>query len=114
MSPVAWLMGIPWQEAGAAGSLLGIKTILNEFYAFTQLSTLSDTALSVHSRTVMTYALCGFANISSMCIMIGGLGSIVPEKRNDVLSLSFKALMVGTLASCLSGAVVGILMWPYL
>ena len=114
MSPVAWLMGIPWQEAGAAGSLLGVKTILNEFYAFTQLSTLNDTALSVHSRTVMTYALCGFANISSMGIMIGGLGSIVPEKRNDVLSLSFKALMVGTLASCLSGAVVGILMWPYL
>ena len=114
MSPVAWLMGIPWKEASTAGSLLGIKTILNEFYAFTQLSTLSTSSLSVHSRTVMTYALCGFANISSMGIMIGGLGSIVPERRNDVLSLSIKALVVGTLSSCLSGAIVGILMWPYL
>lgn len=114
MSPVAWLMGIPWKEASTAGSLLGIKTILNEFYAFTQFSKIGNTALSAHSRTVMTYALCGFANISSIGIMIGGLGSIVPEKRPDILSLSFKALIVGTLSSCLSGAVVGILMWPYI
>lgn len=114
MSPVAWLMGIPWKEASTAGSLLGIKTILNEFYAFTQFSKVGNTALSAHSRTVMTYALCGFANISSIGIMIGGLGSIVPEKRPDILSLSFKALIVGTLSSCLSGAVVGILMWPYI
>ena len=114
MSPVAWLMGISWQEARTAGSLLGIKTILNEFYAFTQFAKIGSDALSVHARTVMAYALCGFANISSIGIMIGGLGSIVPEKRQDILALSFKALIVGTLASCLSGAIVGILMWPYI
>lgn len=114
MSPVAWLMGISWQEASTAGSLLGIKTILNEFYAFTQFSKIGADSLSVHARTVMAYALCGFANISSIGIMIGGLGSIVPERREDILSLSFKALIVGTLASCLSGTIVGILIWPYL
>ena len=114
MSPVAWLMGISWQEAKTAGSLLGIKTILNEFYAFTQFAKIGSDGLSTHARTVMAYALCGFANISSLGIMIGGLGSIVPEKRQDILSLSFKALVVGTLASCLSGAIVGILMWPYI
>lgn len=113
MSPVAWFMGIPWQEASSAGSLLGIKTVLNEFYAFTELSGMAS-ALSVHSRTVMTYALCGFANVSSMGIMIGGLSSMVPERRADVLSLSFKALIVGTLSSCLSGTIVGILLWPCL
>lgn len=114
MSPVAWLMGISWQEATTAGSLLGIKTILNEFYAFTQFAKIGSDTLSIHTRTVMAYALCGFANISSVGIMIGGLGSIVPEKREDILSLSFKALIVGTLASCLSGAIVGILIWPYI
>ncbi|OFW76802.1 MAG: nucleoside:proton symporter [Alphaproteobacteria bacterium RIFCSPLOWO2_01_FULL_45_8] len=114
MSPVAWLMGISWKEATVAGSLLGIKTILNEFYAFTQFAKIGTEELSVHTRTVMAYALCGFANISSIGIMIGGLGSIVPEKRQDILSLSFKALIVGTLSSCLSGTIVGILMWPYL
>lgn len=114
MSPVAWLMGISWQEAKTAGSLLGIKTILNEFYAYTQLAQIGSTGLSAHARTVMAYALCGFANISSIGIMIGGLGSIVPEKRQDILSLSFKALIVGTLASCLSATIVGILIWPYI
>ncbi len=111
MSPVAWLMGIPWHEANLAGSLLGIKTVLNEFFAFTELATVGDTGLSVHSRIIMTYAICGFANISSIGIMIGGLGGLVPEKREEIISLSWKALVVGTLSSCLSGTVVGILLW---
>jgi CNT family concentrative nucleoside transporter len=111
MAPLSWLMGIPWAEAKTAGSLLGIKTILNEFYAFTELAKMGDTELSVHSRVIMTYALCGFANISSMGIVIGGFGGLVPEKRAEIISLSVKALIVGTLASCLSGSVVGILWW---
>ena len=109
MAPVSWLMGIPWEEAKTAGSLLGIKTILNEFYAFTELAKMQSGELSVHSRIIMTYALCGFANVSSIGILIGGFGGLVPEKRADVISLSIKALIVGTLASCLSGTVVGIL-----
>lgn len=113
MAPVAWCMGISWQDAMTAGSLLGIKTILNEFYAFMELVKVGDT-LNVHTRTIMTYALCGFANISSIGIMIGGLGGLVPEKRPEIMSLSFKALVVGTLSSCLSGTVVGILMWSFL
>jgi CNT family concentrative nucleoside transporter len=104
-------MGIPWHEANVAGSLLGIKTILNEFFAFTELATVGDAGLSMHSRIIMTYAICGFANISSIGIMIGGLGSLVPEKRGEIISLSWKALVVGTLSSCLSGTIVGILLW---
>lgn len=111
MAPVTWLMGIPWEDAIQAGGLLGIKTILNEFYAFTELAKVTNDQMSVHSRVIMTYALCGFANISSIGIMIGGFGSIVPEQRSEIISLSFKALIVGTLSSCLSGTVVGILWW---
>lgn len=111
MAPVTWLMGIPWEEAKNAGSLLGIKTILNEFYAFTELAKMDDGHLSIHSRVIMTYALCGFANVSSIGIMIGGLGGLVPEKRSDIINLSVKALIVGTLSSCLSGTVVGLLWW---
>lgn len=111
MAPVSWLMGIPWEEAKNAGSLLGIKTILNEFYAFTELAKMNDAHLSIHSRVIMTYALCGFANVSSIGIMIGGFGGLVPEKRLEIISLSLKALVVGTLSSCLSGTVVGILWW---
>jgi CNT family concentrative nucleoside transporter len=111
MAPVTWLMGIPWEDAITAGGLLGIKTILNEFYAFTELAKITDKEMTVHSRVIMTYALCGFANISSIGIMIGGFGSIVPEKRSEIISLSFKALIVGTLSSCLSGTIVGILWW---
>lgn len=110
MSPVAWLMGIPWHESLTAGSLLGVKTVLNEFYAFTEFSQMKAGTLSSHSRIIMTYALCGFANIGSIGIMIGGLGTLVPDKREEIIALSFKALIVGTLASCLSGTVVGILL----
>ncbi len=110
MSPVAWLMGIPWEEAGQAGSLLGIKTILNEMYAYKELSNVPAEKLSDHSRVILTYALCGFANISSIGILIGGIGGIVPEKRLEVISLGYKALISGTMASCLSGTIVGIIL----
>ena len=108
MAPVTWLMGIPWSEAKATGNLLGTKTILNEVVAFIDLAALRNT-LSGHTNLVMTYALCGFANLSSIGIQIGGLGTMVPERRAEIITLGFRALIAGTIASCLSGTVMGIL-----
>lgn len=109
MAPVVWLMGIPWNEAQAAGSLMGVKTVLNEFIAYLQLGQLPEEALSLRSRLIMTYALCGFANIGSLGIMIAGLTTMAPERRDDVLSLGWKSIVAGTLATCCTGAVVGVL-----
>jgi concentrative nucleoside transporter, CNT family len=110
MAPVTWLMGIPWEEAKAAGNLLGTKTILNEVVAFIDLSNLKS-ALSPHTNLIMTYALCGFANLSSIGIQIGGLGTMVPERRAEIISLGFRALIAGTIASCLTGTIMGLLFW---
>jgi len=110
MAPVAWLMGIPWEEAPAAGKLLGTKTVLNEIVAFLELAKTPRTDLSVHSALIMTYALCGFANFSAIGIIIGGIGSMVPERRDEIVALGFKSLFVGTLATCMSGTLIGILM----
>lgn len=109
MAPVTWLMGVPWAETRIAGGLLGIKTILNEMYAYTELATVDDALLSPTARVIMTYALCGFANISSIGILIGGLGTIEPAKRSVVVELGWKALLAGTMASCLSGTIVGVI-----
>lgn len=111
LAPFAWLMGIPWSEAVFAGGLLGTKTALNEIVAFIGLSNASQGALSDHSNLIMTYALCGFANLSSIGIQIAGLGTMVPERRAEIISLSFRALMAGTIASCMSGTVVGLFWW---
>jgi CNT family concentrative nucleoside transporter len=108
MAPVAWLMGIPWEEANTAGALLGTKTVLNELLAYLQLAELPAGRLSERSILIMTYALCGFANFASLGIMIGGLTTIVPQRRNEVVSLGLKSLVAGTLATCCTGAVVGI------
>jgi CNT family concentrative nucleoside transporter len=109
MTPIAWLIGIPWGEAGTAGALLGTKTVLNELIAYTDLSKLPMGHLTERSRLIMTYALCGFANFSSIGIAIGGLSAMVPERRPDIIALAPRTLVSGTLATCLSGAVVGIL-----
>jgi len=109
MAPVVWLMGIPWSEAQAAGSLMGIKTVLNEFLAYLQLAQLPAETLSPRSRLIMTYALCGFANLGSLGIMIGGMGTMVPERRGEIVALGGKSLVAGTLATCMTGAVVGVL-----
>ncbi len=109
IAPLAWLMGIPWAEAKIAGSLLGTKTILNEIYAFSELAQLPLTALSAHTRLIMIYALCGFANFSSIGIQIGALGTLAPERRRDVISLGFKAVFAGTLSTMLSGTIIGLL-----
>ena len=106
MSPIVWLMGIPWAEAQIAGSLMGIKTILNEFIAYIQLA--QESELSERSRLIMIYALCGFANFGSLGIMIGGLGTLVPQRRTEIAELGIKAIIAGTLATCMTGTVVGL------
>jgi len=109
MAPVCWLIGIPWAEAATAGTLMGIKTILNEFIAYVQLASLPPEALSERSRLIMTYAMCGFANFGSLGIMIGGLATMCPERRDDVLSLGWKSIVSGTLSTLMLGAIVGVL-----
>lgn len=109
MAPVCWLMGVPWAEATTAGSLMGVKTILNEFLAYLRLAALPPEALSPRSERIMLYAMCGFANFGSLGILIGGLGTMAPNRRDEVVSLGIKSIVSGTLATCLLGAVVGIL-----
>ena len=108
-APVAWSLGIPWAEALPAGSLLGIKTALNEFLAYTALAGLPEGTLSARSDLIMSYALCGMANFGSLGIMIGGFTVLVPERRHEVVALGTKSIVAGTIASCATGAVVGIL-----
>jgi CNT family concentrative nucleoside transporter len=109
MAPVCWLMGIPWKDAVTAGGLMGIKTILNEFIAYIELSKLPPEALEPRSRLIMLYAMCGFANFGSLGIMIAGLTTMAPARRPDVISLGPKAIVSGTLSTCLIGAIVGVL-----
>ena len=108
-APLAWFMGIPWSEAFAAGQLLGVKTALNEFVAYLYLSDSETYQLSEKSRLIMLYALCGFANFSSVGILLSGMSAMVPERRKDLISVSGKALWGALLASCLTGFIVGIL-----
>ena len=109
MAPICWLMGVPWREAFTAGSLMGIKTILNEFIAYLQLAALPGDALSPRSRVIMLYAMCGFANFGSLGIMIAGLTTMAPSRRDDIVSLGVKSIVSGTLTTCLLGAIVGVL-----
>jgi CNT family concentrative nucleoside transporter len=107
LSPLAWLAGVPWSEARTGGALLGTKTVLNELVAYVDLA--RTTELSERSRVLMSYALCGFANFGSLGIMIGGLGTMCPERRGEVISLGFKSIVAGTFATCLTAATVGLL-----
>lgn len=109
MAPVCWLMGIPWNEAVAAGSLMGLKTILNEFIAYLELSKLPPGTLTERSRLIMLYALCGFANFGSLGIMIAGLTTMAPQRRAEIVSLGLKTIVSGTLATCVIGAIIGVL-----
>lgn len=108
MAPLTWLMGIPASEAVTAGSLMGVKTILNEFLAYLQLAALPAEALSERSRLIMTYALCGFANLGSLGILIGGMGAMAPERRAEITALGPRSIVAGTLATAFTGAVVGL------
>ena len=109
MAPVCWLMGVPWAEAVTAGALMGVKTILNEFIAYVQMASLPPEALSPRSKLIMLYALCGFANFGSLGIMIGGLATVAPSRRSEIVSLGPRSIVSGTLATCLLGTVVGML-----
>ncbi len=108
MRPVVWLMGVPWAEAGTAGGLMGIKTVLNEFLAYLRLAELPAGQLGESSRVIMTYALCGFANPGSLGILIGGLATMAPSRRDDIVSLGWRSILAGTLATCSTGAVVAL------
>jgi len=109
MAPVVWLFGIPWQQARIAGFLMGTKTILNELLAFLEMAKLPAGALDDRSRLIMAYALSSFANFGSLGILIGGLGSLVPERREEIIGLGMKSIVAGTLATCMTGAIIGIL-----
>lgn len=108
-APIAWLMGLPFDQALQGGKLLGLKIILTEFVAFAELAQLTPEQMDAKSYLIMTYGLTGFANFGSLGILVGGLTTMVPERREDVMRYGPKALVAGTLASCLSGAVVGLL-----
>ena len=110
MAPVVWLIGIPWSEAQVAGSLMGIKTILNELIAYLELAGTASTELSDRSRLIMTYALCGFANLGSLGIMIGGLGAMAPARREEIVALGLKSVLAGTMATLMTGAVVALIL----
>jgi CNT family concentrative nucleoside transporter len=107
LAPLAWLCGVPWAEAPAGGALLGTKTVLNELVAYIELAR-GD--LSERSRVLMTYALCGFANFGSLGIMIGGLGTMCPERRAEIVSLGLKSIVAGTLATCFTAASVALIL----
>ena len=109
MAPLVWLAGVPWQEAPAAGALMGTKTVLNEFIAYVELAQLPADVLSPRSRLIMTYALCGFANFGSLGILIGGMATMVPERRDEIVGLGLRSIVAGTLATLMTGAVVGML-----
>jgi CNT family concentrative nucleoside transporter len=107
--PIMWLIGIPWAETEVAAALMSTKTVLNEFVAYIDFSRLAPEALSEKSRLIMTYALCGFANFGSLGIMVGGMTAMAPERKHDILSLGLRSILSGTLATCMSGAVVGMI-----
>ena len=108
-APLVWFMGVPWSEAQTAGSLMGIKTALNELLAFLAMAELPSGALSEKSQIIMTYAICGFANFGSLGIMIAGLSGMCRESAQEIVSLAPKSILSGTLATCLTGAIAGLL-----
>ncbi|MFD2179054.1 NupC/NupG family nucleoside CNT transporter [Veronia pacifica] len=108
-APIAFLIGIPWNEAATAGSLLGNKLVMNEFVAFVQFLNVKD-QLSEHSQAIVTFALCGFANISSLALLVGSMGTLAPERRSFVSRLGLRAIAAGVLANLMSAAIVGIIL----
>ncbi len=107
--PVMWLIGVPWAETATAARLMATKTVLNEFVAYRDMASLGD-ALSPRSRIILTYAMCGFANFGSLGILVGGLGAMVPSRRAEILALGMRAVLAGTMATCMCGALAGALL----
>ena len=110
LAPIVWLIGIPWSEAQTAGALMGIKTVLNEFLAYLELAATPGSELSPRSQLIMSYALCGFANLGSLGIMIGGLAAMVPQRRDEIVALGMKSILAGTMATLMTGAVVALVL----
>lgn len=110
MAPLVWLAGVSWSEAHVAGALMGTKTVLNEFIAYLDMARLGDGELSMRSRIIMTYALCGFANFGSLGILIGGLATMAPSRRDEIVALGMRAIVSGTLATLATAASVGIIL----
>lgn len=106
LAPLAWLLGVPWHEATAAGSLIGQKFVLNEFIAYVSFAEVKE-SLSPHTQVILTFALCGFANLTSIAILLGGLGSLAPERRQDVARMGLKAVLAGTLSNLMSAVLAG-------
>ncbi len=109
MTPVCWLMGIPWAECWDAAQLMATKVVLNELVSYLDLARLPEGTLGDRSRLILVYAMCGFANFSGLGIMVGGLTVLMPERRTEILALSWKSLAAGVLATCSTGCVIGIL-----
>ena len=107
-APICWLLGVPWSEAPSAAELLGLKLATNEFVAYIQLGSLDPDSFSDRTKVILLYALCGFANFSSVGILISGIGAMAPERTGDLIDVSVKALVGATLASCLTGLVAGL------
>jgi CNT family concentrative nucleoside transporter len=108
LAPVAWVIGVPWQDAKAVGNLMGTKLVLNEFVAFSMLGPMKG-HIAERSFTIATYALCGFANFSSIGIQIGGIGALAPSRKQDLARLGFRAVVAGTMANYLAAAIAGLL-----
>ncbi|MFB9067872.1 NupC/NupG family nucleoside CNT transporter [Pseudofulvimonas gallinarii] len=108
LAPIAWVIGVPWQDAETVGSLIGQKIVVNEFVAYLSLSQIQDT-LSEHGRLLATYALCGFANFSSIAIQIGGIGGLAPDRRSDLARFGMRAVLGGTLATLMTATIAGVI-----
>jgi CNT family concentrative nucleoside transporter len=110
-SPIAWMIGVPWQDAKTVGNLIGTRAVLNEFIAYTQLGALAKAhAISARTLSIATFALCGFANIGSVGMQIGGIGALIPHRRNDLARLGMRALLAGTMANLMSASIVSMLL----
>jgi CNT family concentrative nucleoside transporter len=114
LAPIAWIIGVPWQDATTVGSLIGTKVVLNEFVAYVNLSDIingktAGVVLSEHGRLIATYALCGFANFSSIAIQIGGIGGLAPERRQDLARFGLRAVLGGSLATFMTATIAGVL-----
>ena len=108
-APVAWLLGVSWKDAAAVGDMLGTRMVLNEFIAFLRLGEVKST-LDARSFVIATFALCGFANFSSIAIQIGGIGALAPSRKSDLARMGLKAMMAGTLANFMSACIAGVLL----
>lgn len=112
MAPAMWLVGVPWAEAQTAGELMSLKTVFNEFVAYLAMAKQPAGALSEHSRLIVIYSLCGFANFSSIGIIVGSLSALCPEKKREIAAMGLKAMVAGTMATLSTGAVVGMIFRP--